>query len=218
MSTFDAILQSRGLSAHDGRPLWAYEITAEEYCILKQELRTSRSLAWLPVECALYISEWWRQEYSGGHYSWVSILLTLCTDNFTKEEFCDAALLGARRLGLCWLKTDSTTQYLRTLLLQGGLPLQRLLQIEGGVFIRFMTALLKQRKIHGDDSYTAEEIMEDENDTPLSILPQTYRTYEIVELSLATVHAVLRRDMDSLPFPQGVGEQLLHCLAAVRDN
>jgi len=77
------LLEDRNLTKPDGRPLYQYRVSGNEYKALQQLL--SHFLAKVPLNnihtrsCipglfVLYAAEWWRREFNGSSWSWMPIL------------------------------------------------------------------------------------------------------------------------------------------------
>ena len=63
MSFFSNLLLSKNLPKHDGRPLWKYMLTDEEFENLLKELKFARLLSVDPRDVAVYYAEWWKKNY-----------------------------------------------------------------------------------------------------------------------------------------------------------
>ena len=78
------MLSKRGLSAPDGRMLFKYRLSQEEYVSARDVLHvawlaSSNSVQFLSARttCALFVlyaAEWWRREYAGGPWRWTPIV------------------------------------------------------------------------------------------------------------------------------------------------
>ena len=66
MSFFNNILQANNLNKHDGRPLWKYLLSENDFDKLKQELMRAGLFNIDPRDAALYYAEWWKRNYNGG--------------------------------------------------------------------------------------------------------------------------------------------------------
>jgi hypothetical protein len=147
MSYFDELLKKREMQL----PLWKLKVTDEEYENLRRYLeKETHAVGILPFgawqkECALFFAEYWRREYREGAHSVRMVYDALHSTRIGKRfenEFYDAALKGAKRLKIEFL-SGQNTQYLDTLLYQGGLPMQLVVQ-QGynGAWDRFLRRLL----------------------------------------------------------------------------
>jgi len=68
-------LFSRDISSSTGKPLYSYKTKEYEYASLAEVLKnnSTTSIDW-DACFVLYATEWWRREYSGGHWTWEPIL------------------------------------------------------------------------------------------------------------------------------------------------
>ena len=112
-SFFQNIFASRNINAHDGKPLWKYDLTDKEFYQLKSHLVQTRSLYNIdPRDCALYFAEWWKRCYNGGSPSKLDVFLSISSNHlFNEEEFYDAAKKGAHILGIKWIKAQNTLYF-----------------------------------------------------------------------------------------------------------
>lgn len=138
-----AFLATRQLSRADGRMLFSYRTTREEYLELRalfsERIRALGDRPWVlhtTAECAcfvLYAAEWWRREYAGGYWRWQDILasfrLSLAGLDFTeRSSSVESGLLAwGHRPGA------SGKKYLGAIVAQGGLPMQLVAQGDGAI-------------------------------------------------------------------------------------
>lgn len=147
MAEFNAwraeFLAKRGLNRADGRMLFSYRTTREEYLELRalfsERIRALGDRPWVlhtTAECAcfvLYAAEWWRREYAGGYWRWQDILasfrLSLAGLDFTeRSSSVESGLLAwGHRPGA------SGKKYLGAIVAQGGLPMQLVAQGDGAI-------------------------------------------------------------------------------------
>ena len=129
MSYFPRILNREAIYRHDGRPLWDYHLSEREFQLLIQELKTATRHSLDPRDCALYYSEWWKRKYNGGIPSKEGIFNSINNGTLysrvNAEEFYRLARKGGDRLKFNWISSTNTL-YFRTLLLNGGLPLEHI--------------------------------------------------------------------------------------------
>lgn len=138
-----AFLSRRALTRPDGRMLFSYRTTREEYLELRA-LFASRIQAlgdrpWIlqsTAECAcfvLYAAEWWRREYAGGYWRWQDILASFRQslaglDITERSSSVESGLLAwGHRPGARGKK------YLGAIVAQGGLPMQLVAQGDGAI-------------------------------------------------------------------------------------
>lgn len=139
-STF---LATRQLSKADGRMLFSYRTTREEYLELRalfsERIRALGDRPWVlhtTSECAcfvLYAAEWWRREYAGGYWRWQDILASFRQslaglDITERSSSVESGLLAwGHRPGARGKK------YLGAIVAQGGLPMQLVAQGDGAI-------------------------------------------------------------------------------------
>lgn len=130
---FDAILKTRELRETE-LPLWKLQLSEEEFAEIKQELReafiTEKQLFRIGKEAALYYANWWSREYLGGSHDNIPSREKIADDLGIKKEQSNELYYWAKR-GLSQLKIapivrNGRTHRFRTLLMQGGLPLNSL--------------------------------------------------------------------------------------------
>lgn len=146
MSFFNTFLETNNFSRHDGRPLWKYLLTDNDFNNLKQELKLSTNSNIDPRDAALYYAEWWKKNYNGGPPSKQLIFDSLEGNirfELDRNEFYKLAVKGARMLGVSWISKQNTL-YFRTLLLQGGLPLTHISE-NHGKYQDFLLAVLEEQ-------------------------------------------------------------------------
>lgn len=184
MSFFSTLLLKNNLSKHDGRPLWKYMLTPEDFDKLISELRSNRSLRIDPKDVALYYAQWWKKNYHGGKPSKREILDSIAKDrpfNLTSEEFYKLGIEGAERLGIKWI-TKQNTLFFRTLLLQGGLPLAHISENQG-YYQNFLLAVLEEQPD------TIEDFMFKSHIT--NLLPKSSQNEIIYENCFEIVRSIL---------------------------
>jgi hypothetical protein len=78
---YEALLASRKLPKPDGRPLYEYRFTRQEFDNLAAVLRSTRGGflddRWGRALFVAFTAEWYRREREGGHWDWVHPLKAL---------------------------------------------------------------------------------------------------------------------------------------------
>ncbi len=207
MLVFDKILLRNGLEKHNGYPLWKYGCTSEEYLELKnsvsESLRNSR-IHTCCVDFSFYVSEWWKREYNGGSPSWDDVLKSISPDLLRyRNEFRFASVEGLEVLKIPCIRLTNN-HYLRTLFVQGGLPLQRLSQGIGN-YSDFLISLLKRVKTYGEKQVDTDWLKRSDL---INRLSHAFRNDIIYDLSLQTVKAILSDNLDDLPFDASANDQI----------
>ena len=146
MSFFSYLLEKRGLKGHNRKPLWTYMLTDEEFVKLNEKLVITWPFKIDPRDVALYFSEWWKRNYMGGKPSIQEVFDSLCqygTPKFDQQKFYKIATQGAQILGVKWIKKQNTLRF-KSLLLQGGLPLNHISQNQSA-YQNFLQAVLDEQ-------------------------------------------------------------------------
>lgn len=187
-SFINSLLEKRNISEHDGRPLWKYNLSDEEYAELKKHLSTITEQELDTRDITLYFAEWWKNEYNGGFPTKQLIYNSLGQCEINQIDFYKYAKRGAVLLGLKWIQRYNRL-YFRTLLMQGGLPINHLLNNSG-----FYTNFLK--KVLEINPSTIEEFIYD-NDI-IKYLPYSSRNEAVYDSCLQIVRAIWNGDDEYL--------------------
>ena len=120
-------LSCRTLELPDGRELYAYRCTGQEFAALTETLKQSAPLGNHPGNAVirafvLYASEWWQRRYDGRRWAWEPLLASIGWYSVDYPDLYE--LKNAWR----WWKVDlvrlpTSIRYLGTFACQGGLPL-----------------------------------------------------------------------------------------------
>lgn len=123
--------RDRNLTGPDGRRFYEYRISKTEYASLEQALISSSinhdSYQGWDSCFVLYASEWWRRNYTSGHWSWGPILESLGKkiDNATTRS--QLVECGVRKLKRKILVDDSGNRdLLVTMIIECGIPIETL--------------------------------------------------------------------------------------------
>jgi len=191
MSEFYKILKTRNLDFHSGQPVWKYTISDLEFNQLKESFKIVQRLSQLdPKDCAIYYAEWWKRIFDGRYPSKDRVFNSLGSQNlcFDTNDFFESAIKGGNLLNYKWIKIQNT-HYLKTLLLQGGLPLKHIKENRS----KYRDFLLKI--IH----LNPNSIEDFSSNTELTtLLPQSGQNEIIYSSCLEIVRAVLDNDENEL--------------------
>jgi len=183
-SFFSTYLQERhNLQAHDGRKLWQYDLSTSDYQKLKEHLCNISGVI-DSRDVALFFAEWWRKEYTEGIPSKEMVLNTLPSCRIDHKALYKLAKKGAERLGIKWLKRKNSL-YFRTLLMQGGLPVEHIGK-NTGVYTRFL------KKVIELEPEGIEDI--EHNSELIKYLPASSRNEAIYGSCLEIAKAISRGD------------------------
>ena len=191
MSEFYKILKTRKLEFHSGQPVWKYSISDLEFNQLKERFKIVQRFSELDSrDCAIYFAEWWKRTFNGGYPSKDEIYNSLGSHNlcFDTNEFYESAKKGGNLLNYKWIKIQNTL-YLKTLLLQGGLPLKHI-QNNSGNYRDFLLKIIHLNPSTIEDFSANSELT--------CLLPKSSQNEIIYSSCLEIVRAVLDNDENEL--------------------
>jgi hypothetical protein len=202
MCIYKNILSSRGLILESNYPLWKLKITDEEYGNLKNELLTHKNELWkYGKEAALYYAEWWRRDYTGDIPSKESVATSLGLSATYADLLFKAAYKALSALKYTFIRSQKGTEYFRTLLNQGGLPINYIKAHEGGFnnFSRFLRGLIRELSIINYD-WQDKDISIIRQFNCISYLAPSFKNDNIYDVSIQIAHAIIMHDPESLPY------------------
>lgn len=191
MSEFYKILKTRKLEFHSGQPVWKYSISDLEFNQLKERFKIVQRFSELDSrDCAIYFAEWWKRTFNGGYPSKDEIYNSLGSHDlcFDTNEFYESAKKGGNLLNYKWIKIQNT-HYLKTLLLQGGLPLKHI-QNNSGKYRDFLLKIIHLNPSTIEDFSANSELT--------CLLPKSSQNEIIYSSCLEIVRAVLDNDENEL--------------------
>ena len=197
--TYRTILQERGKRTLEP-PLWKLRVSDDEYTELQLVLQEAERAGNLPVygpEAAICYAEWWRRNYHGGFPSKESVASDLGI--FDSEELYKAARKALADRHFPFIKT-TRTEYFRTLLCQGGIPMRHITSGNNlSSYKNFLKGLVRELTI----------LNVDWNETDASFvsslgcvahLPSSFQNDSIYDISLQVAHAIIEGNNDLLPY------------------
>ena len=147
-TTYINIMSSRGMNRIEkNMPLWKFKLTDKEYNNLKEELRiNAHNLKYYGIEAALCYAEWWRRDYLGNIPSKEDVAVALGLNHTYAKDLFEAALNALKKLGYTFIHSKKGTEYFRTLLNQGGIPINYIKSHDSGLgnFSRFLKGLVSE--------------------------------------------------------------------------
>ncbi len=179
---FERVLERIGLEEPDGRPIYGYEITEEEYRELQNCVRDRAERepgSWSNKDAAefcIYVSEWWRRAYDGGRWTFSAPLEQVGMEGWNSQYQRLHRLIqrGLKYLGRELIELGGNRQFLGTLAAQGGLPLNLMRGNAAGHVPRAFRAMFRELRIFGTQQVTDKELGERE----LHRLPQAFQNTE----------------------------------------
>ncbi|MBR6104856.1 MAG: hypothetical protein IKP81_07345 [Paludibacteraceae bacterium] len=190
-------------------PLWSMELCSNEFEGLKQDLKEAlyrKQSSEFYIEAALVYAYWWQHIFSGGSPSKKGI----CSDLGFHEDFCEdlynSAKLAIKRLKINILRGADYVLYFRTLLAQGGLPINFICKGENfGSYKRFLCSLiheLSSLNVDWDDIDFVSRL------NCVQILPNSFKTDSIYAVSLQIARAIIEDREELLPYNNATSTSL----------
>ena len=196
------ILKTRGMQGlQKNMPLWKFKLSEEEYEALKQTLRCHTSdLARYGEEAALCYAEWWRRDYKGNIPSKEDVAMGIGIHSSYANELYKAAREALQKHGYTFLHSLKGTLYFRTLLNQGGLPINYITNSGNmGNYSRFLKELVSELSlINIDWNEVDSSIIQQFN--CISYLGKAFKNENIYDVSMQIAHAVIVGEKDILPY------------------
>lgn len=197
---FDELLKNRSLEAAP-IPLWKLNVTTEEYEKLKNVVRESFDCyaeEQLGAEFALFYAESWRREYQGGSISKEEVARYAGIPKEKANAMYDIAKKALKSLHIPVIRRNHNL-YFRTLLLQGGLPIRRIQNVNSGfnnyqTFLKRMIAELSHLSVNWDDVDVVKNL------NCFNYLPQSLQDDNICAVSLQIVRAIIEERDELLPY------------------
>lgn len=189
------LLRTRNLKQPDGRPLYAYRLTNNEFDSLNQLLmrKDQRDIESMGEESHfltcwfLYAAEWWKRCYSGGAWSWTPIFQAINfgdLDSLKRNEWVEAA-------AEFWRLKDETLggkRYLGKVVVNGGLPLKLIKEADGKLY-SILHATLGEALRSSTPLSSAQLLTQIELQS--NYLPKSYRHATVYGLLAQVISTVL---------------------------
>ena len=196
------LLKTRGMrTLQKNMPLWKFKLAEEEYEALKQTLRShTNDLARYGEEAALCYAEWWRRDYKGNIPSKEDVAVGIGLHRSHGDNLYMAARKALQRHEYTFLHSLKGTEYFRTLLIQGGLPINYI-KTSGNIgnFSRFLKELVSElSSLNIDWNDVDSSIIQQFN--CISYLGKAFKNENIYDVSMQIAHAIIVGDKDLLPY------------------
>lgn len=199
----NGILQSRGMEKIlPDKPLWKLKLSDDEYEQLKSTLiEHSDELDGFGMEAAICYAEWWRRDYNGNIPSKEDVAVGIGLDICRASELYMAARTALQRNGFTFIHSLKRTEYFRTLLNQGGLPIRYIRNNEGnmGNFSRFLKGLVKELSSINYDWNNADSSVIRQFSC-VSYLGDSFKNENIYDVSIQIARAIIMEETALLPY------------------
>jgi hypothetical protein len=186
MGYFTTFQSNNAINKQDVK-LWQHPLSDIEFNSLVETLKFSNELNLDPRDATLFYAEWWRRNYNGGKPSKEFIFKSIGGNiqfNLDAQRFYKIAKKGAEMLGINWISKQNTL-YFRTLLLQGGLPLNHISANKSN-YKNFLIAVLEEQPEKIEDFIFQPSI--------INLLPPSSRNEIIFENCFEIVQSILKDD------------------------
>ena len=198
-STYLSIIQLRGISTIKD-PIWKMKISDDEYQCLKEVLVHAHhkgSLMEYNREAAIYYAEWWRREYEGGVPSKEDVANSLGI--WDSETLYKSARMALREHKVKFI-SGNRIEYFRTMLIQGGLPINYIKKGSNlSCYSRFLGGLVRELSIINYDWNICDPSIV-ERLSCVSYLASSFHNNSIYDVSLQIARAIICEDDDYLPY------------------
>ncbi|WP_325162810.1 STY4851/ECs_5259 family protein [Stutzerimonas frequens] len=183
-------LSRRGLQEPDGRPLFAYKTSSEEFETLRQLLHglnlgqhahPEYAQAWL-----LFAAEWWKREYPGGAWRWGPLCEAAGQRKVAHEKTRSLVIDGRRQWRLQTTIKSEGKRFIGLVAVNGGLPMRLVESAQGGLsgLLRMVSEQALRYNLHDEQVHQAIEAQ-------AALLPACYQQAPVYELLENLVKAVL---------------------------
>ncbi|MEW6260683.1 MAG: STY4851/ECs_5259 family protein [Thermodesulfobacteriota bacterium] len=203
------LLYTRGLHRPEGRPLYDYRLTSEEFDQLEQILRkivecvaildesnpgkgftmgnVATRLKDFSALFVLYAAEWWRRRFDGSKWAWEPIFeaIGMKRDALNQAQRSQCVIQGLEAWGLK-AHTTGGLRYLGSVAVQGGLPLKMLAEAQGHIG-NVLRTVLRLAPVHTVTPAMLQAWIE----SLQHLLPKSYRKPAIYALLSQVAWAVL---------------------------
>ena len=185
-------LRRRNLEHPDGRALYAYRCTGQEFAALTETLKQNSFLgnrAGIAVIRAfvLYAAEWWQRRYDGRNWAWEPLLTSVGWYTVGYPELYEPV-----RKAWTWWRVDlvrlpTSIRYLGTFACQGGLPLALVGDADSRV-TQYLRAVLKHTAAY---RRFVDDPIDLARDQQRLLNPPTLRRDYVFRLAADLIEAVL---------------------------
>ena len=214
---YDSILKHRGLTKPTN-PIWKMNISPEEQSALAETLHNAYMCGELDQygkEAALYYAVWWQRTYSGGSPSREMIAESAGIPSEDSNTLYKAAREAMHNWGFKPIH-DTRYHFFRSLLLQGGLPMNHVVNNKGNFnnYSVFLKSLVKDMS-NLNTEFTADIVPKL---SCVSYLPKSFCNNSIYEISVQIAHAIIEDREDLLPYDSSKQGELKDLTSSLRQT
>ena len=190
-------LRCRALEFPDGRALYAYRCTGQEFAALTETLKRSIPLGNQPGNAVirsfvLYASEWWQRRYDGRKWAWEPLLASIGWYSVDYPDLYEPIRNAWRWWKVAFVRLPTSTRYLGTFACQGGLPLA-LVGDTGSRVTQYLRAVLNHAAAYRQFVDDPIDLARDQQHL---LTPPTLRRDYVFRLAADLIEAVLDLQAD----------------------
>lgn len=174
----------------DGRPLFAYKTSSEEFESLHQLLQNlpagQHTSPRYPQAWLLFAAEWWKREYPGGAWRWGPLCEAAGQQGLTHDKTRKLVIDGRRLWRLQTAIKNEGKRFIGLVAVNGGLPMRLVESAQGGLsgLLRMVTEQALEYRLQDEQLRQAIEAQAE-------LLPACYQQAPVYELLDSLVKAVL---------------------------
>jgi len=185
-----AFLAQRGLQDPDGRPLFAYKTSSEEFETLRHLLQSlpagQHSSPRYPQAWLLFAAEWWKRDYPGGAWRWGPLCEAAGQRGLTHENTRQLVINGRCLWRLQTAIKNEGKRFIGLVAVNGGLPMRLVESAQGG-----LSGLLRMVTEQALGYELQDEQLRQAIEAQAELLPACYQQAPVYELLENLVRAVL---------------------------
>lgn len=185
-----SFLSKRGLQQPDGRPLFAYKTSQDEFETLRQVLQSfsanQKNSSFYPQAWLLFAAEWWKREYPGGAWRWGPLCEAAGLQGLTHDKTRKLVIDGSTLWRLQTAIKNEGKRFIGLVAVNGGLPMRLVESAQGGLsgLLRMVTEQALRYQLQDEQLRQAIEAQAE-------LLPACYQQAPVYELLDSLVKAVL---------------------------
>lgn len=178
----------RGINNADGRPLFAYKASSDEFESLRLLLQQFPEInkPYYPKAWLLFAAEWWKREYPGGAWRWGPLCQAAGLHGLPYIQIRNLVIEGCRLWGLNDVINNEGKRFIGLVAVNGGLPM-RLVETAQGKLSYLLRMVIQQALDYNLQNVQLRQAIE----AQAKLLPASYRQAPVYELLEGLINALL---------------------------
>ena len=190
--------EGRNLENPDGRPMYAYRCSGNEFEALGKTLEKSSPCAGLVNDMVaraftFYAAEWWQRRYDGRHWAWEPLLSSIGWNSVDYPDLYEPVRKAWRWWRIDLVRLPTSIRYLGTFACQGGLPLAMVRDTNSRV-THYLRAVLKHTAAYRQCVADPIDLARDQQHL---LHPPTLRRDYVFQLAADLIESVLDFQADA---------------------